>query len=503
LNRRLLTVSYGHEYTAWNQIDPRINIHGEGDAVQVPLALETKRFFSLNMVRFLEFQAKILRAHTTHQFVTHNAAKPSTQLFDLARNMDFLAEDLYPQTGQFAQPGFFTDLFRGANRGKSFQVFEMRSGTFGSYTLNDATPPPGLIRLWAWQTIAHGSDGVLFFRWRRNNAGSEPYWQGLLDQEGAPALPYREVAQMGSELREHGARFAQASSPAQVAGVVSYDSDWAINIGHKDYPYLEQLGAWTQAFRRLQMNVDLVEPGADLTSYKIVFAPALYIVDDSIAKWLEAFVSRGGTLILGPRAGFANEDNVGRHLPPGLLAPLAKVQVETFTPLGKPEAHAQPAAPASPGPYKPAATNLIRPTSREWPGPFSAGVWADILTLSGGQALYTYTEDFYAGRPAITLAETGKGKTLYIGTLLEESFYLAFAEQLCRTTGISCGPILPEAVDFAARQNAGGLFRFFLNFSTEIKTVPLDGSYRDLLSGKRFTGTVDVPPLDLRILTEP
>jgi beta-galactosidase len=502
LNRRLHTVSYGHEYTAWDQINLRLHIHSDGDSLQVPLVLEARRFFSHNFVQFMDFQAKLLRTHTTGQFITHNGPNTANNVFDLARPLDFLGEDNYPQVTQFAQPAFLTDLMRGANHGNTFQVLEMRSGTLGSYTLGDATPPPGLVRLWAWQEIAHGSDGTLFFRWRRNNAGAEPYWQGLLQNDGTPAPPYREIAQMGAELRQHGDRLAQAPSPARVAGIVSYDSDWATNIGFTNYPYFEQLASWTQAFRRMQLNVDLVEPNSDLSPYQIVFAPALYIVDEAITRWLQDFVTQGGTLILGPRAGVANEDDVARLTPPGPLASLAQVRVDSFTLLGKISSNAQPPAVSNSPAYKPAANNIIRSVSADWPGPFSAGVWADLFTLTGAQPLYHYTEDFYAGQPAIAMAETGKGRTVYIGTILVESFYLAFVERLCRLAGVPAGPLLPEAVDFAIRQKSGATFRFLLNFGKEAQTVVLTGNHQDLLTGSQFSGSVAIPPFDLRILIE-
>jgi beta-galactosidase len=143
----------------------------------------------------------------------------------------------------------------------------------GPFTLSDAITPPGLIRLWAWQTLAHGGDGVLFFRWRMSTGGSEQYWQGLLNYDGTTNRAYDEVARMGRELMKSGSQFARAASPASVGEILSYDSLWALHVGGSSFPYFDQLAVLNRAFRRQGLNVDVLEPTADLSKYKVVFGP--------------------------------------------------------------------------------------------------------------------------------------------------------------------------------------------------------------------------------------
>jgi beta-galactosidase GanA len=162
----------------------------------LPAVFSYWREFSANIAEFLAFQANLLWRHTKGLFITHNGSEPFGNCFEFAKALDFLSVDLYPLVGQFTNPAFSADLWRGSNHGRSFLVLEQRSGMFGDYTLKDATPPPGLARLWAWQTLAHGADGVLFFRWRRNNGGSEQYWQGLMNDDGSPSRAFEEVSQM-------------------------------------------------------------------------------------------------------------------------------------------------------------------------------------------------------------------------------------------------------------------------------------------------------------------
>ena len=100
LNRRLVTVSYGHSYSDWNQVLLRSNV--AEDALQAPLVLESKRFFSANIAEFLAFQASLLRQHTSGQFITHNGPSLSMNCFEFAKPLDFLSEDSYPRVGEYS-----------------------------------------------------------------------------------------------------------------------------------------------------------------------------------------------------------------------------------------------------------------------------------------------------------------------------------------------------------------------------------------------------------------
>lgn len=497
LNRRLLTVSYGHRYSDWDQIQLRSRA-GE-DALQVPLLMEGRRFFSSNIADFLAFQARILRANTKGQFISHNANDPGQNCFEFARPLDFLSMDLYPLVGQYTGPAFGFDLWRGANHGRSFLMLEQRSGTFGDYTLKDATPPPGLARLWAWQSLAHGADGILFFRWRRNNGGSEQYWQGLLDYAGSPTRAYDELSRMGAELERIGQQFSHAESRAQVAMLISYDSMWALDIGPRNFPYLRQHEMVSHSFRRLGLNTDVVDSAADFSRYKVIAAPSLHMVDPATVTALQRFVDSGGILILTARSGMKNPDNLATELPPGPLHPLAKVWVRETTTLAAPD---RVGAETDEGAYQPAAENGIRGDAPDWPQEYRASGWIDVLDPDGAQVLFRYTRDYYAGRPAVTVAEHGKGKAVYVGALLEPAFYFELAKRVSRWAGLDSGIEIPEGMDCAVRTRGGKHLRFLLNFSAAPQAAKIPGAFQDLLTGDRFAGLVRVPALDLRILEE-
>src|SRR3977135_876432 len=57
----------------------------------------------------------------------------------------------------------------------------------GKHDYLHPTPKAGQMRLWCWNSIANGADGLLFFRWRSLPYGSEAHWNGLLYQDESNA----------------------------------------------------------------------------------------------------------------------------------------------------------------------------------------------------------------------------------------------------------------------------------------------------------------------------
>jgi beta-galactosidase GanA len=181
---------------------------------------------------------------------------------------------------------------------------------------------------------------------------------------------------------------------------------------------------------------------------------------------------------------------------------MAKVWVGDFTLFKQPSEQLWFGFHAEKGAYQPSPDNNIKPVSPVWPGEYNAKGWADILDPDGAEPLFRYQKDYYAGRAAVTIADYGKGKVIYVGTLLEPRFYIELARRACEWAKVDLGPEIPEGMDYALRQKNQRSFRFLLNFSDSPRTVRLPGEYRDLLSGKAFSGQVTVPRLDLCVLVQ-
>lgn len=490
LNEAWGTVFWSATFQDWGQVRaPRTVVAQEHPS----LMLDFRRFASDSNVGYQRLQVEAIRSVNPAWWVTHNLMGlfPDLDYYDLATDLDFVSWDNYygphPPVAAISH-----DLMRSVKPGKNFWVMEQQCGQVNWKEINELARP-GQIRLWAWQGIAHGADGMVYFRWDACRFGQELYHSGLIDHADRETRAYREVAQVGSELAKlpdlHGSR-----NRAEVALLWDYDQLWAMQIQphQKDYCYERELAAWHQAFAMQGIPVDFAHPRVDLSRYKLVVAPAVQVVDAVMAANLERYVADGGLLIGGPRLGVRDHQNVVFDSPaPGPLARLFGVTVTEFD--------------AVPSPGQPVLWDLPHPVDRrigvaltpldgaEFPG----ALWADLLEVQGASVLGSYTSQFYAGVPAMTRNRWSKGAAVYLGTSGEQ-IQAAVAFWGAQEAGVS--PLV-SAVSAGADVQQRGDYLFVLNPTEEEQWVELRAPGVDRLTEERLSGRVELPPFAVRIIT--
>jgi beta-galactosidase len=489
LNTAWGTAFWSHVYTDWAQIPVPLET---GGVPNPGLDLDYRRFMSETYVHFQEEQADILRRLCPAHFVTHNFmgfGYDRINYYDLARTLDFVAWDNYPRlqwtTSTKVEPAPLAlshDTMRGL-KGKNFWVMEQESGS-GGWQLVATTPRPGEIRLWTYQAIAHGADAVVYFRWRTARFGTEQYWHGVLDHDGRPRRRYREVQAIGAELKQAGDQLLGAESKAQVAMVLSYDSRFAFQIqpNHAAFGYPALFGSYYAALHRRNVGVDVVSPTADLSGYKLVLVPAIYVLDQATADAMRRYVKNGGLLLTTARSGVKDETNavVDRALP-GLLAEVCGVEVDEYDTL--PAEVAVPLALELPG-----------------AGTGNAWLWYDVLAPAGARVVARYQAQYYSGRAAITLNRFGQGQAMYVGTVGDAALHDALVGWLVEAAGVTPALATPEGVEAVERWKDDRRLLFLLNHADEARNVVLPGPMTDLLTGQKVKEQVTLEPKGVMIL---
>jgi beta-galactosidase len=489
LNAAWGTIFWGHTYQAWQEIPlPWNTLY---DTSNPSLALDFDRFHSDSLHAYVDVQVAILRKAAPRQAITHNemGMYSGVDYYDLNRSLDFVAWDNYPMGQkdytQYAAPGLGHDLMRGSKDNQNFMIMEQEGGLPGWAVFFGHQASPALYRVWAYQSVAHGADGICYFRWRTSRYGTEQYWQGILDQDSYRNSRYGVVAQTGKELGQLTSLLHGSKVVSPVAMLVSPDSRWAQQIqpGVKDFEYDRQLHDYYDAFRRAGVSVDVAFPPSDLSSYRIVVAPALYVSDQTLSNKLHAFVKNGGTLILTFRSGVKDEHNVVTDQTlPGLFADIAGVAIHEFDPQLNEE------------------QEVVGPGQSRYP----TRTWSDILTPSTAKVLATYGKGYYAGRPAVTENSSGKGLVYYVGTeSTSPFFYDRLVALAARKSLVALNEKLPQGVEVAVRQKAGKKIIFVLNYTGMDQTVPLDQAYQNALNGKTEPMDVQIPAYEVKVLTAP
>ncbi|MFJ8674153.1 beta-galactosidase [Streptomyces sp. NPDC093589] len=427
--------------------------------------------------------------------------------FAWAAHMDAVALDFYQDphaADDHIRAGYVFDLMRSARSGQPWLLLEQAPGAV-NWRPRNGPKPPGAMRLWSWQAVAQGADAVLYFQWRQSLGGAEKFHSAMLPHGGTDTRIFREVAALGAEFAALG-DIAGTRARAEVALLADWHSWWALELDSKPSTALDHSRIALDHYRPLfeaGVPCDVVPPDRDLSGYRLVVVPNLYLLTARDAERLATYVRGGGRLVVSFFTGIVDEHD--RVHPGGYPAPLRELlglRIEEFWPLDQGVAVAVGEGGTTP-----------HRRSREPGGPYSgrADLWSEVIGLEGAEALAHFTDGELAGRPAVTRHSYGQGAVWYLGTRLEPALMRALLDDVRAEAGVRpLLPGLPEGVQATVRAGAEGQFLFLLNHGDAAVEVPLPAAMTDALAaatdavgGAGPTDSVTLPARGVAVLTEP
>ncbi|MGW7516662.1 beta-galactosidase [Streptomyces sp. NPDC054796] len=428
----------------------------------------------------------------TTNFMPHH--KPVDQ-FAWAAHEDVVSLDFYqdphdPETHLGAALAF--DLMRSAGHGAPWMLLEQAPSAV-NWRPRNGPKPPGAMRLWSWQAVAQGADAVLYFQWRQSRGGAEKFHSAMVPHGGTGTRTFREVTALGRELASVPQLAGSRVAPPEVALVQDWNSWWALELDSHPSTALSHTERFLAHHRPLfEANVpcDVVPPGRELSGYRLVIVPSLYLLSEETAARLTAFVRDGGHLLVSFFSGIVDDcDRV--HLG-GYPAPLREVlglTVEEFWPLAE------------------GATVTVRGGTGHEKGPVgeaSGDLWSEAVRLEGAEAVARFDGGELDGAPAVTRHGYGEGVAWYVGTRLDASATRALLDAVREEAGV--GPVLPglpDGIQATVREaDDGTRFLFLLNHGTAPARAALPQPMRDLLKpGGTAEAHVTLPPRGVAVLT--
>ena len=497
LNQSWGTVFWSQTYTDFSQIPVPLLSGGDPNP---GLALDYDRYQSYANTSFTEEQLAMLRQMCPTHFVTTNnvGLVDTIDMRDLYAKLDFAAFDNYPgffdmlmaQEGKSPLPEGIAstislghDLARSVKGGEPFMIMEEQSGKAGQKTFAPQ-PETGQVRLWTYQGVAHGAMGINYFRWDTATFGAEQYWHGILNHDRSKSPAYEEIRQTVKELKALGQEVLYSQYAVQTALVFDYDCSWAVKIqpGHYALDYMTQVTSWYGAISSSHTGIDVIAPEADLSPYKIVFAPLAYVMSEKQAAKIKSFVQGGGMFVTNFRLGVKTETSQIVRTPlPGLLRDVMGVTVADYVPIYS----AKNAVKFAPG--------LAGPDGE-------CGLWTDILQPTGAEVLASYTKGSHAGEAAITMNTVGSGKAVYIGADLDAASLARVLRTLSGLAGVKPPLEVPPGIELTVRRAGDKQWIFVLNHTSVSQSVSIPKTFTDLLTGGTHTGKVDVSGYGVRVL---
>ena len=497
LNKAWGTVFWNQTYTDWEQVYvPRRTNTGSPNP---HLMLDYYRFISDSVCSFAKLQSDIIRKYAKEgDFITHNGMFSNVDYQRFTReSLDVLMYDSYPNFGYELDTYRESDLMKDRKWSRNlsevravspnFGIMEQQSGANGwNNRMESPTPRPGQLTLWTMQSIGHGADYVSYFRWRTATFGTEMYWHGILDYSGRENRRFREVCRVSEKLAEMqeiaGSRYA-----ARVGILKDYDNIWDSQADrwHGRVEAVSQKGLF-YALELEHVPFDYVyleshTTPESLKQYEVLFYPHASILTKERMELLEAYVKAGGTLVMGCRTGYKNMNGqcVMDYLP-GLAAELTGTDVQEYSFVAPDEGKIM----------------------VDWDGEqIEAAVFNDMLAPVGENArvLGTYVCGCYEGNPGLICNTFGEGRAYYFGG----AFSLETARVFLRRLGVA-EPYrevleVPESCELAVRKKGDTEYLFVLNYRKEPAVLQLKADLRDVWTGERVSGRIELEKYGVRI----
>jgi beta-galactosidase len=501
LNHAWGAVFWNQTYSGWEQV--HLTRPTVSNGLNPHQALDEKRFISDNAISFAKEQADILRKHARNQWVTTNGLFGHLDSHALTDEMlDFFSYDSYPQFSTIfpvEEEEPLRDRISSFNLSQirsispNFCIMEQQSGPGGWVTrMEMPSPRPGQMRLWTYQSIMHGTDLLLYFRWRTAAVGTEIYWHGINDHHNRPNRRVREAEQIGKEIAAIGGRIAGTRYQAAVAIVRDYDNQWDGELDRWHGPLeWKSVRAWFKQlqYRHVPADVLYMRSGTtleQLSAYKVLIYPHAAIMTEETAQLLTAYVEQGGKVIFGARTGYKTIDGHCRMEPlPGPVARLCGVTVEDYTIIT--------------GTATPATLTWSRATEET---PMKAEAFNEILQVEDPsvETIASYSSEYYAGTPALTRRKAGTGEAWYYGAAFSDRVVEEIIRRLALVSPSEEWAALPRQVELGIRSGEDADYAFLLNYDASPANVTLKQGMKELMSGEKLEGPVTIPPYGVLIL---
>ncbi len=477
---------WSHRLNDWPQINPPSD---RGENHITALKLCWKRFVTERHISFYENEIAPLREITPDIPITTNFMR----LYDgidyqrFASHVDLISWDNYPfwdkGRNDFVAPetAFVHDCFRMLKNGQPFFVMESTPSVPNWHPVNKI-PKPGRIELAAVQAIAHGSDSVQYFQWRKSRGSHEKFHGAVVDHCGHEnTRVFREISHLGANLEKLSEAVGKGYK-SKTAIVFDWENMWAVKsfcgYNNNNRDYAGKCISWYTPFYKKGISVDVISMDSDFSEYDLVIAPFLYMLKDSAEERIAEYVENGGNFVGTYLTGITDKNDLCflGGFPAGKLKEVFGVWCEETDSL--PEG----------------LENAVTFGGKR----YEAREMCDIIHADTARILGEYEKDFYAGMPAVTENDFGKGKAYYAAFVSNGDFISDFCEMLIKNTGIKpdAAFFIPKGIEVRKR----GDMLFVMNFADKESEIALDREYENVLNGEKISGKIGLPDCGYLIL---
>ncbi|MBQ8803967.1 MAG: beta-galactosidase [Tyzzerella sp.] len=489
LNLAYWSYFWSHKYNSFDEIEFP-GEHGENSIHG--LNLDFRRFVSYQTKDFMNAEIDAIRAVCPDIPVTTNMMPGYYYLnyYELAEKLDVISWDSYPnwhngtQLSVASETAFWHDFFR-TLKNRPFMLMESAPGLVNWKPYNKLKRP-GMDRLASIQAIAHGSDTVQYFQWRKSRGSVEKFHGAVVDHVGtSETRVFKAVQSTGATLKAID-EVCGSMVNARVAIIYDWENRWALDdsqgFARNEKKYSKTCLDYYKALWKRGITVDVINAHGNFEKYDLVIAPMLYMTDHDTIERIETYVGNGGTFYATYMLGMVNETDLcylGGYPAENLkeVFGIWNEEIDTLYPGEKVEIVSGDKA-------------------------YEGMDYSELIHAKEARVLAAFNSEFYAGMPAATVNCYGKGKAYYQAFRDTGEFWDDMLDKILVELNIQ--PTLkskvPEGVCAHKREADGVEYLFVQNYSDKaVGDIDVGDGYVDMESGEAVS-TVSLNTYDVRIL---
>jgi len=489
LNHAWWSGFWSHTVTDWEQIHSPVSV-GEPDGIMTGLYMDWRDFVTYQTTDFMRMEIEAVKSITPNIPVTTNFMGPYQHLdYHYMKDfVDVISWDSYPtwhsERGDVFESysiAFAHDLHR-CLKNKPFLLMES-TPSLVNWMEYCKLKRPNMHRLSSIQAVAHGSDSVQYFQWRKGRGGSEKFHGAVIDHNGkAEGRVFDDVKELGVTL-ENLSEVVGTQTRSEVAVVYEFRNRWALEnasgFHNSDKKYKRTCINHYKQFWERGINVDVIGINSDLSKYKVVVLPMLYSLTKAQIDNIEKFVKNGGTVVATYMTGYVNETDLcyWGGFPGGKLQEVFGLTADEIDTLYESE------------------QNDVTIDNKN----YKVVDYCEFITTTTAQTIGVYGRDFYKGKPAVLRNVYGKGTAYYIacrdtGELLDKLYDDILKEAKIESYN------LPYGVSIHTREDMDNVYLFVENYSDKGQRVILKGNFLDLESCNVCEGDITLKGYEIRVL---
>lgn len=488
LNHAWWSRFWSHVYTDWSQIHSPAP-HGE--FLVHGLNLDWRRFVSEQMTDFCSWEIHALREYSS--------LPVTTNFMDFFKNLDYhrfkncldiISWDNYPdwhrhkdEVPAAVRAAANHSIMRSLKK-QPFLMMESAPSRVNWRTSNPVKRP-GMHMLSSMQAVAHGSDSVQYFQWRKSRGSCEKFHGAVISHTGGcDTRVFREVSEVGERLSCISDAVKGTKNKPKAAFIFDWENWWALEDcagPRQDTDYVAEVLKHYQVFWECGIEADFLSMEDSLSDYDIVCAPLNYLYRNGYAQKVREYVEQGGCYVTTCFSGIADDTDLcftGAH-------PLKDVLGITPEEIDAPSEE-----------FK----NSFYYKEKLYP----AGRFREVCHPSEDtEVLAVYEKDYCKGFPVVTKHPYGEGRSYYLAAETDLTFLREFYEDLFSGLNIK-NPLsvkLPYGVTITERSGEKPVV-FVMNFSADSKVVDGVCGWMDLESGEQYNGQLKMEGFSLKLLTK-